>query len=255
MPDAVYTSLIDYDKSRNYRLLMANAAGKITVCDMEGKPLEGWASKNLPRGFVDAPTHFRIRQRDYYEATTVQGDVFLFNRRAEIADGFPVALGINPSGDVVSDGKNLVLVSEDGTVVQISTSGKKVSEMALLKRTPNAAFRLVAAVNDDSFIVVKRDQGFIAGFDQSGKQLFEVNNPASDNLAFSLYHLGDKRDVLVVFDKDQNLFYACDLNGKMLIAQPLQATALPAVSYQPNTKTINFSVPDQTRLVNISASF
>lgn len=255
MNDVVHSSLIDYDKSRNYRILIANAAGKIIVCDMDGKPLEGWSSKSLPRGFVDAPTHFRIRQRDYYEATTVQGDVFLFSRRAEIAEGFPVALGINPSGDVVSDGKNIVLVSTDGTVVQVNTSGKKVSENALMKRTPQASFKLVAASNDDSFVIVKSDQGFLAGFDQSGKQLFEINNPASENLQFALYHVADKRDVLVVFDKDQNLFFACDLNGKMLIAQPQQASALPAVSYQSSTKTITFSVPDQTRLLNISASF
>ena len=253
MQDAMYTSLIDYDKSRNYRLLMANAAGKIVVCDMDGKPLEGWASKNLPRAFADAPRHFRIRLRDYYEATTVQGDVFMFNRRADIADGFPLALNINPSGDVVSDGKNLLLVSEDGTLVQVTTSGKKVSENALLKKTPKALFTLVESVNDDNFVIVKREQGFITGFDRAGKQLFEVNNPASDNLQFSMYHAGD-RDVLVVFDKDQNLFYACDLAGKMLIAQPLQATAMPGVSYQANSKTIIFSVADQTRLITVSAA-
>jgi hypothetical protein len=255
MNDAVYTSLIDYDNSRNYRLLMANATGKIVVCDLDGKPLEGWASKNLPRGFSDAPKHFRIRQRDYYEATTIQGDVFLFSRRAEIVDGFPLALNINPSGDVVSDGKNVVLVSRDGSLIQISPSGKKISENALMKRTPQALFTLVSANNADNFVIVKSDQGFLAGFDQSGKQLFEINNPGSENLEFALYHISDGRDVLVVFDKDQNLFYACDLAGKMLIAQPQQASALPAVSYQSNTKTLTFSVPDQTRLVNISASF
>ncbi|MEI9921216.1 MAG: hypothetical protein WDO14_20845 [Bacteroidota bacterium] len=253
MNDASYTSLIDYDKNRNYRLLMANTAGKIIVCDTEGKSLEGWEAKNLPRGFADAPTHFRIRQRDYYEATTVQGDVFLFSRRAEIVEGFPLALNVIPSGDVVSDGKNIVLVSEDGTVFQVNTSGKKVSENALLKKTPKALFRLVAATNDDNFIVVKREEGFITGFDQTGKQLFEVNNPASDNVQFSLYHAGD-RDVLVVLDKDQNLFYACDLAGKMLVPQPLQATGLPVVSYSSSSKTIIFNVPDQTRLITVSAT-
>jgi hypothetical protein len=253
MSDAMYTSLVDYDKSRNYRFLMANAAGNIVVCDMDGKPLEDWASKNLPRAFADAPMHARIRQRDYYEATTIQGDVFLFNRRAEIVDGFPLALNINPSGDVVSDGKNIVLVSEDGTLIQINTSGKKTAENALLKKTPKGLFRLVASANDDNFVIVKREEGFIAGFDQTGKQMFEVNNPASDNLQFSLYHVGD-RDVLVMFDKDQNIFYACDLAGKMLIPRPLQATAMPVISYQSNSKTIVFNVPDQTRLITVSSA-
>jgi hypothetical protein len=148
-----------------------------------------------------------------------------------------------------------VLVSRDGSLIQVSPSGKKISENALMKRTPQAVFTLVAANNTDDFVIVKSDQGFIAAFDPSGKQLFEINNPASENLEFALYHISDGRDVLVVFDKDQNLFYACDLTGKMLIAQPQQASALPAVSYQPSTKTLTFGVPDQTRLVNISASF
>jgi hypothetical protein len=255
MTDAVSTSLVDYDKSRNYRLLMANAAGRITVCDMEGKPLEGWTSKNLPRGFSDTPMHFRIRQRDYYEATTVQGDVFLFNRRGDIVDGFPRSLNINPSGDVVSDGKDMWLVSQDGTLIQMSTSGKKLSENALIKKTPNAVFRLVAASNDDRFVVVKSEQGFLTAFDKSGKQLFEINNPASDNIEVSLYHVSASQDVLLVFDKDQNLFYACDLNGKMLIAQPLQASAIPAVSYNTNSKALTFYVPDQSKLTAVSASF
>jgi hypothetical protein len=222
---------------------------------MDGKPLDGWSSKNLPRAFADAPMHIRIRQRDYYEATTVQGDLFMFNRRGEISDGFPLTLNINPSGDVVSDGKNVVLVSQDGTMVQVNTNGKKISENALVKKTPNAMFRLVAASNDDNFVVVKTDQGFIAAFDRNGKQLFEINNPASDNIALSLYHVNDGQDALAIFDKDQNIFYACDLKGKLLVAQPVQATALPAVSYQSNTKTLTFYVPDQTRLVTISAAF
>jgi len=148
----------------------------------------------------------------------------------------------------VSDGKQFALVSEDGTMLQISTAGKKVSENALMKKTPNAVFRLVADSNGDNFIVVKSEQGFLAAFDKNGKQLFEINNPASDNIQLRLTN-----DVLVVFDKDQNIFYACNLTGKLLIPQPLQATALPAVITQ--QKTLNFYVPDQTRLVSVSATF
>lgn len=252
MNDAVFTSLVDYDKSRNYRLLLANNAGKITVVDMEGKPLEGWTSKGLPRAFSDAPMHIRIRQRDYFEATTIQGDVFMFNRRGEITEGFPLALNMNPSGDVVSDGKNLILVSQNGSMVQVNTNGRKISENALFKKTPGATFRLVSATNDDKFVVVKSDQGFLAAFDKNGKQLFEINNPASENISVSLYHVNDKQDALMVFDKDQNIFFACDLTGKMLLAQPVQASALPVVSYQSGSLT--FYVPDQSKLVTISAS-
>ncbi len=118
--------------------------------------------------------------------------MFLFNRRGDIIDGFPRPLNINPSGDVVSDGKDMWLVSQDGTLIQISTSGKKLSENALIKKTPNAVFRLVAASNDDSFVVVKSEQGFLTAFDKSGKQLFEINNPASDNIEVSLYHVSSE---------------------------------------------------------------
>jgi hypothetical protein len=255
MSNALLTSLIDYEKNRDYRLLMADASGTIMVCDMEGKPLDGWKSKNLPRAFSDAPTHVRIRQRDYYVAVTIEGEVFLFSRRGDIVSGFPLSLGIRPSGDVVVDGQQFVLVSEDGTMVQVNTSGKKVSENALLKKTPKAAFKLVAASNADNFVIVKSEQGFLTAFDKSGKQIFEINNPASDNLELSLYHTSDNRDVLVVFDKDQNLFYACDMTGKLLIPQPLQASARPVVTYQSNSKTLSFYVPDQTRLSLTSVSF
>jgi hypothetical protein len=231
---------------------MADATGTIKVADMDGALLDGWKSKNLPRAFSDAPTHARIRQRDYYEAVTIEGEMFLFNRRGDIADGFPLLLGVRPSGDVVSDGKQFVLVSEDGTILQITTSGKKVSENALARKTPKAVFRLVAASNGSDFVIVRSEQGFLTAFDKNGKQLFEINNPASDNLALSLYQTAGNH-VLVVFDKDQNIFYACDLTGKLLIPQPLQATALPAVINQ--QKTVTFYVPDQTRLVSVSASF
>lgn len=255
MNNAVFTSLVDYEKSRDYRLLMADPTGTIMVSDMDGKLLDGWKSKNLPRAFFDAPRHERIRQRDYYVAVTIEGEIFLFTRRGDIVDGFPLSLGIRPSGNVVVDGRQFVLVSGDGTMVQVNTSGKKVSENALLKKTPGAAFRLVGAVNADNFIVIKTEQGLLTAFDKAGKQVFEINNPASDNLDVSLYHTSDNRDVVVVFDKEQKLFYACDMNGKLLIPQPLQASALPAVTYSSNSKTLNFYVPDQTRLTLVSASF
>jgi hypothetical protein len=252
--DANMTSLIDYDNTRNYRLLLANSSGKIVVCDLEGRPLEGWKLKSLPREFSDAPSHFRIRQRDYYVALTVHGDLFIFNRRGDINEGFPLSLGFTPLGDVASDGKNVFMVSNDGTLAQISTQGKRVSIEALPKKAANAAFRLVKAYNNDNFVVVKTEQGYIAAFDSSTKQLFEINNPASDNIEVVLYHTSDNRDVLAVFDKEQNLFYATDLAGKLLIPQPLQASAMPAMTYQQNTKTITFYVPDQSRILNVSAT-
>jgi hypothetical protein len=255
MNGAVFSSLVDYDRSRNYRLLLADITGTIKVTDLEGALLEGWKSKNLPRAFSDAPKHVRIRQRDYYHAVTIEGEMFLFNRRGDIIDGFPTALGIRPSGDVVCDGKQFIVVSDDGTVVHVNTSGKKVSENALPKKAPKAVFSLVASSNDDNYIIVKADQGFLGAFDQSGKQIFEINNPASDNLSFSLNRITGNRDVLIVFDREQNLFYACDMKGKMLIPQPLQASALPVVTYQQNSKTLNFWVPDQTKIVNVSATF
>lgn len=255
MTAPAFMSLVDYDNTRNYRVAIANHDGDIMICDLNGRALEGWNPRKVNRDLADAPRHFRIRSRDYFGAITVAGEISLFNRRGDMMRNFPVKLNGTPSGTLFGDGTNIVAVSSDGKLMRIGTDGKLQDENALLRNNPAARFQLVATPDQSDFIVVRLDQGTLAGFNAGGSLLFETPNPASDQVKLAYHRFGKGSEVVAVFDADQKLFFALDAKGKMLIPQPLQADAMPQVYFNRTNKGIIFVIPFESSLSFVTASF
>jgi hypothetical protein len=220
-----WLSVVDYDGSRDYRIVIADNDGKIFIFDKNGKALDGWNPKSLGQSFADAPTHYRINGKDYYVALTTRGEMHLFARRGDLVSPFPLRMGSIPCGDVACDGELISTVSTSGMLTKVSVKGKKELEEPLLKNIADAKFCLVASADRKDFIVTRAERGNLAVFDSEGKQKFEIVNPLSDNVEVQ-YH---KSKLVVVRDREQGLLYVVDITGKSLTAQPLQASHAPAV--------------------------
>ncbi len=255
MNDPAFMTLVDYDNTKNYRIAIANHSGEIILCDLNARALEGWSPQKVSRDLADAPRHFRIRSRDYFGAITIGGDLYVFTRRGTLNKNFPLRTGIIPGGSLFADGSNVVIVSNEGRLMRISTDGKVQDDNALLKSTTNARFQLVATSDQSDFVVVRLDQGSIAAFSAGGTQLFDKPNPASERVAVHYHRFAKGKEVIVVFDKDQRLFYALDLNGKMLIPQPLPADTMPQVYYNRTSKGLIFCVSSDASMSFVTASF
>ncbi|MBK7653008.1 MAG: hypothetical protein IPJ20_22920 [Flammeovirgaceae bacterium] len=86
--------LVDYDKSRNYRYLVQSSNSDVYILDKDGKPLEGWSPNHFLFSIKDKPKHYRIGGKDYFLMLSVEGFIYLVNRKGDVEKKY--LLPINP---------------------------------------------------------------------------------------------------------------------------------------------------------------
>jgi hypothetical protein len=224
--DLQYSSLVDYDRSKSYRFLLADKSGKLWMFDKEGKNLEGWKPKNIEDELFAAPSHVRIKGKDYLIAIRKDGRVYVFNRRGDVLKGFPLALDARPEGDYFvemgdSPAKTLVvLVTRDGFRIKLNLEGKVITKETLLKTTFEARFRLATEQNGKSYVMVRQEPKGLSLFDSNNSEIITNEFVALSPSRVAQYDLGAGRVYYVIEDTGQELCYVYDAQYNLLTSPP-----------------------------------
>jgi len=232
-----FTSVVDYDKSKNYRFLISDDEKRIYIISKEGNQLEGWNPKRIQRNLFAPSRHYRILGKDYFIAIQDDGLVYIMNRRGEMINGFPLSLKSRPQGDYFFEGgKNFAssifqVISQEGMKIRFNLLGKIVDQEALIKSTPKSHFYLVATDDRKASSFVRIDEGKIAVFDQEGRLLFEKQNPGSESLLPHMFNFDSGKRMYSFTDPIQDLSYVWDERGNSVLASPLETGHIPAMNY------------------------
>ncbi|MBL7874011.1 MAG: hypothetical protein JNM78_20530 [Cyclobacteriaceae bacterium] len=230
--NTTYSELVDYDKSKNYRFLLASADGDVYVLDKEVTSLEGWNPKQISSRIKSAPKHYRIGGRDYYLIVTEDGAVHIFSRRGDYENGYP--LKMKPfSGDYFLEmgtklsNTFLYTVSSDGIATKRGLDTKIVSQENLVKGN-NSTFSLVATQTGKSnFFYIRTDTDKIAVFNKQNQLVFEKQNPGSASLVPSVLSLSEGRTIFCFYDSEQKFSFLYDQLGNSVLNRPLESSVQP----------------------------
>lgn len=226
-----YLTAVDYDNSRNYRFLISDTQGRISMLDADGTPLTAWKEIQTGHYLVVAPRAERSNGKDYVIALADDGWVFAFNKNGKAADGFPVDLKIRPSGNWFVDkshGVDLItLVSEDGVMVQLSFSGKVINKNNLVKSSPDSRFSL--SMSNGRGVISRVDKDRIAILQVSGEVLFERQNPGSGEAYVTYSEAEHGYRIFAFTDPLQEFTYFFNATGEPMMASPLENQGSPAI--------------------------
>lgn len=214
--------VIDYDLTKNYRLSITDAYGKVFLLDMKGNALEGWSSKDFGTKLYLPATHLRVGTNDRIIGYNAKGDFYCFNRRAEIQPGFPLSTGqLTISTSFVNKGTKLsdtyvYTISDKGLKCKFNLEGKLESKVELPRTLPTGKFMLVKVLNSTrKFYMVNWDQSAAQLLDESGAPLFRIQGSFSNNLKVNTVVQDDV--TLVLFqDKATGLQRVYDQKGTLL---------------------------------------
>jgi len=239
-----FSEVVDYDKSRNYRLLLTSGDKDIFILDKSMKELEGWSPKKLNAKILYSPKHYRIGGKDYFIVITENGQLHVFNRRGDYEKGFPIAIDKNSSGDYfLEQGNSLVtsivyLISKDGRVQKVGLDGKVTTENLI--RGDKSIFTLAASTTGkQDFYFFRIDTDKIAVFDRKGQLVFERQNPGSIRLKPGLAKTTDGPTYFYFFDEEQKLSYFYNSTGNAAINRPIETTIPPVLDVNLKSKQIN----------------
>jgi hypothetical protein len=238
-----FSDIVDYDKSRNYRLIVSTLNKEIFVLDKDANLLEGWAPKRLVSSIVEPPKHYRIGGKDYFIAVSNGGSFHLFTRRGDYQAGFPVTLQPYSGEYFLETGTDLVnsyiyIVSNDGSVTKQSLDGKTKTLENLL-RGVNSKFYLVRTNEGKSeFYFVRIDSDKIAVFNKTNQLVVEKQNPGSTSLRPSVIAGSKDKAIFSFFDEEQKMSYLFDQAGNSVTNRPLESTIPPLFAVDSKTKRI-----------------
>ncbi len=220
--------LIDYDKSKKYRILISDYFGNLRMYNKEGKILEGWAPNNFDSNFSEDIFHIRVRGKDRILIPLAKGEIHLNNRRGEEVEGFPLDIGANISthffvrlGEKFDD-TEFITVSEDGLVIPFSMSGKLGSRNQLFKENDQSKFKLVKAKQGDNYVFIRNDLHRLAILSANGDLLFEKDFPNTEDRQVQYYNFGADKELFVVKSGSGIYMYSRTghlINNEILISE------------------------------------
>jgi WD40 repeat protein len=225
-----FLSLIDYDNSKKYRILLADKKGKLWMYDKEGKLLDGWQPKDTGGELAMPPRHYRIKGRDYILAVRKDGQVYLVNRRGEDLRKFPLNSESVPSGDcyleigTTAANTYFVIISRDGFRIKFNVEGKIQSREALLKTSVTSVFSLVRERANKSYLILQQDGRQLSLTDETGRKIITANLSGIKPSDVRFFDFGGSKMFIVITDKAQGFSYVYDGDGNLLTTPPLEST-------------------------------
>lgn len=230
--DIQYLSVVDYDRSKNYRFILSESDGKLWMYDKAGNNLDGWNPRETGGSLLAPPMHHRIKGKDFIIAVRKDGLVHLYNRRGELQKNFPLDLKATPMGDYFLEmGSNIantsfVVVTRDGFKVRFSPEGKVQNRETLLRTSVGSQFGLKAENSDKSYLVWQHDNRQLTVSDAAGKKILVNDYVSLKNWDIKYYHYGGGKSFISLTDKTQELSYVFDGTGNLLTNPPLESTAI-----------------------------
>lgn len=196
-----FLNVIDYNRSKRYRLITAHKNGDIYFLDKSGRKLEGWAPMKMEEELVQEPLHARVRGKDYIIILLKNGSLHLKNRKGSNYPGFPIKIKKDFSNKLKikisnsTSSSEIHLLSDNGTLYKINFNGKIISQKDLFRPDKNSKFKMIEDVTRKSTFIFSYDDNYIYSED---KKLFYDN---TDDLEFQYYDLNKNIKYFIITDK------------------------------------------------------
>ncbi len=230
--EIAYITVVDYDRSKNYRFLVAEQNGKLWMFDTDGKNLPGWNPRNVGGALSIQPRHFRARGKDYLLAVRKDGETYLMNRRGELLNRFPLKTDSRPIGDFfIENGKTtndtfIVLVADGGYRIRISLEGVIESRETLIRTDVNARFKLITDPDRQSYVYARKDHSHLSVFSQGSTVMLENNFLGEQDASIGYYDFGNGNIFVTITDLVQQISFVYSGTGKLLTQSPVQGSAI-----------------------------
>ena len=120
-----HLSVFDYDKNKNYRLLVTQGKN-LLMYDKNLKPVNGFVFKSANNTILNQPQHFRIGRKDYIVFKT-QNKIYILDRTGRTRVTPKTSISFSNETIYLYNNK-FTTTSPEGNLITIDTKGNSVSQ-------------------------------------------------------------------------------------------------------------------------------
>lgn len=251
-------SLVDYDKSRNYRIMVADSKGNYYVYNKAGKLLDGWNPKKMGSSPAALGRHVRVQSNDYMLLAQKNGIFQNLNRKGVTRTGFPIDLKGTLSQDYfINKGSKpanteISALTDLGELVSFNLAGVVTHRGQLMRENDQVSFHLVNSGTEKEFIIIKRDEKQLTVFNEALAEQFTVQTEA-DQLIFQYYYFGVDNQLIIIIDPEKRQGFLYNQDGRILHETPLGVGHQMAVLFQESKGQYDLycSIGNQLNIVSL----
>lgn len=219
-------AVFDYEKNREYRLMLACENNRIYNYTPDGEPVNGWEFTVMPARITAQAQHFIIKEKDYIVAIDDDGNVKLVDRKGKQIIEYTEKLKMNKDRqfyiDIGKDLANTKLVStDDNGMVQMLYLNDKLETLNLKTFSADHHLEYKDINNDRKREFIFTDKNELNVFD-SDKQLminYKFKNNVTEKPLFFLFPDGYGK--IGVVSGPAKEIYLFNSNGSLYDGFPL----------------------------------
>lgn len=209
-------AVFDYSKTKNYRFLVPMGK-RLTMYNSRGEVVSGFRFTKTPSGINKTPQHFRVRGQDYIVVTTLNGNIYILNRKGESRvkiDGlYPLGENkfyLHERGSILKS--KIVTTTKKGDLLNVYFNSKV--EINKMKNTGN---NVQYVENSGVKSIILTDKKLKVDYGSSKK---EIEVEANDFTDINIFKMDNKRHVIFSSPINKEV-YIYDANMKMMNGFPI----------------------------------
>ena len=197
LPDTTSNALalLDYDKNKNYRILIGTATGRILMYDAKGNKVRGWKFVKVRSAINEQIKHIKMGKKDYIFASTSNGTILLLDRKGKLRYRVKENISEKQGPSFIYTGKNIqesgiFYIDTLGQVIKLPFNGKK--DYLPIKGAENDQLLVKYLKNQNKYVFIIFNEFKIEAFSTDGGKLIDnihVNGLESDP---NLYRLNNE---------------------------------------------------------------
>jgi len=188
-------SVIDYEKNREYRIMIGVRGGEILNYDRFGKSVKGWKFKTNEE-IVSPIRYFLLGEKDYVVTVGSEGTPYILNRRGEKRLSFNETLpnmenerSKKYSLELSNEISQCKFIGTDasGNFVKVKFNGEKeVVNLDLFSENHKYLYEDLNNDGKSDYIVL--DSNRLMAYDHTKEKMFEVNLTVEEPSELKMYH-------------------------------------------------------------------
>lgn len=234
--------VLDYDRNKEYRILIAGKNGELYNYELSGRLLKGWKAENTRKEISKPISHLVANKKDYIIAEADNGNIIMTdrrgNKRMEIRKAFTNALGSDIYVNRTNSSKGVMLSTDtEGNLVYIPEQGP-ISKTSFGKMSAEHFFLYADLDKNTEMDFIYLDGKSLRVYDKFKKVLLshDFNNPIA--LKPQLFESNNKvylgivdpiEKQLYIFDKDGLIQDKTRKGNSQFVSAKLEKTSSPSI--------------------------